>query len=333
MDMEGSSTNKRYCPPSPPTNVTTELSPQYLPFISQSTLPVVILTMTGNCLAISTALYTTAIYVDKLLSIDLHLGVHGSENVVRLARIFMAVRGCVERLGVRYGELEAAERHKINPDVMYPNPTADPPDAEIPQLRFFAKVDRMKGTALDTIDQGYNESHGIYLAEEDSRIVLVKFTPTYNEEAHRLLARHSLAPALHHCARVIGGMYMVVMDYIADARPLPFSFPPPDVSLPPDASPIREALTKALGLLHNDGLVFGDLRESNILYSSEGNRVYLVDFDWAGRNGVDRYSACANSEAGVGIKNWEILVKEYDLANLKRIMLWLGEKESAKSGE
>ena len=275
--------------------------------------------MAGNCLTVSAAVYTNAVYADKLLSIDLYLGAHGSDNVVRLARIFTAITNCTNQLSSLYSKLETETHPRVDPSVMYPNPTADPPDAEVPQVRFFGKVDRAEGIMVSTIDQD-NENHGIYLATYDSRTVLVKFAPRYNEEAHRLLASHGLAPTLHHCIRVIGDMYMVVMEYLSDARPLPFFFPPFHVPRLPDIPLIRESLTKALELLHGKGLVFGDLRVLNILYSPEHNRIYLVDFDWTGRDGVDRYSACANPEVGIGIGKWEILRKNHDDVNFERIM-------------
>ena len=59
-----------------------------------------------------------------------------------------------------------------------------------------------------------------------------------------------------------------------------------------DKVPISEiVLTKveeAVGLLHNEDIVFGDLR-GNILYIASEHRVVLVDFDWAGKNGECRY--------------------------------------------
>ena len=303
----------------PTSDAVANLHLQYSNLIKRTNLPVVLLTMAGNCLTVSAAVFTNAVYADKLLSIDLYLGAHGSENVVRVARVFMAIQKCVERLCTLYGKLESEERPRVDPSVMYPNPTADPPDAEIPQLRFFGKVDRVVGIVIPTVDQD-NENHGIYLATYDSRTVLVKFAAVYNEGAHRLLASHGLAPTLHHCVRVIGDMYMVVMEYLADARPLPFFFPPSRLLRSPEIPLIRESLTKALELLHGKGLVFGDLRSLNVLYSPGDNRIYLVDFDRAGRDGVDRYSACVNPEVGIGIGNWEILKKDHDNVNFERIM-------------
>jgi len=55
----------------------------------------------------------------------------------------------------------------------------------------------------------------MYIATLDNRQeVVVKFTTRYNEDAHRLLVGHQLAPTLHFCGRVIGNLYMVVMDLV-----------------------------------------------------------------------------------------------------------------------
>jgi hypothetical protein len=36
----------------------------------------------------------------------------------------------------------------------------------------------------------------------------------YNEAAHRLIAGAQLAPRLHFCGRVVGDLYMIVMDRV-----------------------------------------------------------------------------------------------------------------------
>ena len=167
----------------------------------------------------------------------------------------------------------------------------------------------------------------MYLAQmqinTSSQVVLVKFTTKYNENAHLLLAGQNLAPTLHFCARVTGGMYMVVMEYIPNSRGWsldllssvddPPSLPKPEV--------IHRDIRKALGLLRGQGLVFGDLREANSLYLPEGGgRVLLVDFDGVGLDGKDRYSLCLNPDLELGVKRWQIMEKKHDHENLERMM-------------
>jgi len=292
--------------------------------------------MAGNRLEVSTAIFTDAVYTDKLLSLDLRLGPHGPDNVLRVARVFAAIDKCAERLRELYGGLERLP--KMLPRVMYPSPTADPPESTILQLEFFCKLDRVDGTPLPEVNED-NARHGIYLArmpsvastgDTSTKIVLVKFAAKYNQVAHRLLADHDppLAPILYHCMRVIGGLYMVVMEYISNAKNLLRFFVPSILSPLPDASAVRRDLTKALDLLHERNLVFGDLRELNVLYSPEDNRAFLVDFDGVGKHREDRYSPCLNTELGLGVGRWQVMEKSHDRANLERVMKWLSELSS-----
>ena len=51
-----------------------------------------------------------------------------------------------------------------------------------------------------------------FLAEY-GKTVVVKFCERYGEDAHRALADAGLTPRLHYCSKVVGGVYMVVMDF------------------------------------------------------------------------------------------------------------------------
>lgn len=305
---------------------------QYAELIPRSNLPIVLLDITGNRLEVSAAIFTNAIYADKLLSIELMLGTHARENVIRVARIFTAISKCATSLQNLYKNLRDSSDQV--PGVEFPNPTPDPPgpSEEIRALRFLCKLDRVRGTELITVDVD-NERHGIYLAKRSNgpsgdETVLVKFAPRYHATAHRLLADHDppLAPALYSCTRVIGGMYMVVMEYLQDAKPLDHFFPqyPTPLPPPPDVDVVRRDLTKALDLLHKKDLVFSDLRERNVLYSpKDKGRVFLIDFDAVGEHGKDRHSPCLNTELGLGVGRWQIMEKSHDESNRDRILSWL----------
>ncbi|KAF5340739.1 hypothetical protein D9611_007372 [Ephemerocybe angulata] len=43
---------------------------------------------------------------------------------------------------------------------------------------------------------------------------IVKFTEHYSEDMHNILAAEGYAPKLYYCERVIGGVYMIVMEYV-----------------------------------------------------------------------------------------------------------------------
>ncbi|TFK87265.1 hypothetical protein K466DRAFT_599624 [Polyporus arcularius HHB13444] len=99
----------------------------------------------------------------------------------------------------------------------------------------------------------------------------------YGERAHRLLAEHEppLAPKLHFCVPLLGGVTMAGMDIVAGGAS--------DVS-------------SALEMLHMAGLVHGDVRRQNVMAVRRDGRAgaMLVDFDWAGEDGRVRYPAWLN---------------------------------------
>lgn len=317
--------------PSPIGGPATNLHLQYSDYITRSNFPVILLGIAGNVLTVSTAIYTNAVYANTLLLMELNFGLHASENVLRVARVFSAMSECTRKLTHHYKSLKTVSG--IHPGVMYPSPTADPPGTEIPPLEFISKLDRLTGTQLATVNAD-NELHAIYFAKLPStEVVLVKFTPRYNELAHRLLANHRppLAPALYSCSRVIGDLYMVVMEYKSDASPLHRFFPPFGLPYLPKAEVVRAELTNALELLHREDLVFGDLRQMNILYSHQGDRVFLVDFDWVGKDGETHYPACLNPDLGLNVGRWQLMEKGHDHPNLGRVMDRLSEKLMSKS--
>ena len=335
---------------------------QYVPYLKWSNLPVILLAIAGNRLTVSTAIFTNEIYVDELLSMTLRIGSHGSQSVMRIARVFMAIERSMRLLRDLYSSLPPDSDKPQLPQTiaLWPNPTADPPGF-IPELEFFAKVDRASGTPLLRINEE-NERHGMYLArmrietlaqadastkapsqaeastqtpaqaEGPTQIVFVKFAVQYNEAAHRLLAgqKPPLAPALYFCARVVGDMYMVVMEYIPESKG-------GSIDRVSGRSPLRRNLpqlverdiSKALKLLHGSGWIFGDLREPNILclLDSDGDRLLLVDFDTVGEDGVSRYSGLLNPLALLcnGAKRGQIMEKEHDSENLEDLLRRLGK--------
>jgi hypothetical protein len=271
-------------------------------------------------------IFTDSIYVDRLVSIDLHFGFHASDNVLRVARTFKAINKCTESLRGLYRKLHTSVATVTPARILWPNPTLYPSESagEVQELEFFTKLDRVRGTSINrTLINEENKRHAIYLARmrteggTSTTDVLVKFAVKYNVFAHRLLAEHDppLAPALYSCKRVIGDMFMVVMQYIPKSEGTSLHNDP----LSPPLEVIRRDVSRALELLHGENLVFGDLREVNVLYLPKERRALLVDFDRVGKDGEDRYSACLNPDAGLGVDRLQIMEKNHDLKNLERL--------------
>jgi len=89
--MPSSSPNQRYSfgPPHPDFPPLTHIV--VASYLGWTCAPAIVLSMVGNCLTISTVVFTDAVYADELLSIKLLLGPHGSDRVNRIARVFMAI--------------------------------------------------------------------------------------------------------------------------------------------------------------------------------------------------------------------------------------------------
>jgi hypothetical protein len=128
------------------------------------------------------------------------------------------------------------------------------------------------GVANNEVDLVYHErfrvasdaeddpSRAIFRATFGTTNVVVKFCETYCKDAHRLLTDHGLAPKLHHCSKVSGGLWMVVMDWVPSgnaAYHLRHLLKLPDEVL--------KDISDAVTILHNKGFVFGDLRRPNIM--------------------------------------------------------------------
>ncbi|KAF7301231.1 hypothetical protein MIND_00687900 [Mycena indigotica] len=88
-----------------------------------------------------------------------------------------------------------------------------------------------------------------------------------------------LAPQLHHCEFDPDlRMFMVVMDHVKGSH-----WHRDNVS-----ASLGNQLRQAVEALHQAGLVYGDLREPNVMVDESG-RVQFVDFDWCGLEGEATY--------------------------------------------
>eukprot|EP00981_Chlorochromonas_danica_P015552 scaffold13179_cov288-Ochromonas_danica.AAC.1 len=76
---------------------------------------------------------------------------------------------------------------------------------------------------------------------------------------------------------------------------------------------MKERLREVVCNLHEQGLVHGDLRANNIRVA--GDRVCLLDFDWSGRAGEQRYPNFMNHTEIVwpdGASDGELLQPAHD---------------------
>ena len=116
--------------------------------------------------------------------------------------------------------------------------------------------------------------------EANAKLIVVKFTRTYSEVVHKLLASRGFVPELFAVEDLVGGWKMVVMEYLSGWVMLG------DLTQPQRLK-YKAKLKEALGVIHDRNLVHGDIRCPNILISEDD--IKFIDFDHCGMEGVMRY--------------------------------------------
>jgi serine/threonine protein kinase len=193
-------------------------------------------------------------------------------HVNRVASIFFALRTSLERLKSHYVNLKL--------------------DSDSAHTRYFPSITTYRGEdGLEVKFEylGYLEGGSDCVTlraktKNPAREIVVKFVERYSERAHRLLAKEGLAPRLLHFGplELYGSLSMVVMEYIRGETFTKSKMNNDTVET------VKSEIKCALTVLHENGLVFGDLRPPNVMITKE-KKVMLIDFDWAGEVGQVRY--------------------------------------------
>ena len=161
------------------------------------------------------------------------------------------------------------------------------------------EVKRMKQVGLNWM----------FEAKHEGQEVVVKFARlNYGEEVHKYLGEQQLAPRLISCSQLPGGWCAVIMEKIYGS-----------MLNSPVSAEVKTALKTAVEVMQVKNLVHGDLRPQNILVV--GNKVRLLDFDWAGNEGTARYPKALNLRTGPwhsDVSPGGIVTKEHDL-----FQIWL----------
>lgn len=150
--------------------------------------------------------------------------------------------------------------------------------------------------------------------------IVVKFG-RYGERAHRLLVDNGLAPELLYCRSPrlndeqpsYESLSMIVMGFV-EGQALAESRLNKGT-----AEGVRRTLEAALKLLHDNGLVFGDVRSVNAVTSVKG--VKRIDFDWAGEEGQAKYPILISPGFPwpPGVRPLAIIEKDHDLQMLEQM--------------
>jgi serine/threonine protein kinase len=238
-------------------------------------------------------------------------------HIIYVARIFRALKESLEKLKLYYANL---------------HPTGDLPA----DSRYFPSITRYpRGKGFVEFDYvGFLEDTPdcttLRARTQDGRDIVVKYVDRYGERAHRILAQEGLAPNLLYYGTPhlrddepsYQSVSMVVMEYV-DGETLAEAKQHLSAE---EIKRVQSEVLRALKLLHNHGLVFGDLRLPNVLITRVGKLVKLIDFNWAAEEGQAKYPALISPEIAwpKGVTNLALIRKEHDLEMWKKCFVAVG---------
>lgn len=272
----------------------------------RSVCPALLMTIAGPHMGICAAVQGRGPCVDPVVPLlPLLVLKHDRRMMVAVTRALKATKICLRDLKVYYNNLS----------------DSDPSREDINQLIFpYPRIFHFRGNDVPFVydrqlgDKLLFEAH-VNQAVSDLPVgqeIYVKYTDSYCCEAHeQCYALDQSAPCLYAHSVLANGWHMVVMEKLAG------------VDFRPQEEPqsVKEKLQRVVQHLHTKGLVHGDLRANNIRVV--GDRVCLVDFDWAGRAGEQRYPGFMNHadvEWPAGASDGEFLQFEHDNAWLQRLV-------------
>ncbi|CAE6494428.1 unnamed protein product [Rhizoctonia solani] len=290
-------------------------------FVDRCCCPSILIAIAGPWMSVLGAIFLDRPVIQPLTDF-LWVGDNPSKpsDVDRIARVFHAISEA--RL-----ELESYYTHLPGPDQgdasIFPYPT-DYIDSAGKQVKFKYKKH------VNRTGRASGKKELVFFAQtlEDSPTrIVVKFVTRYHSAAHRLLAREGLAPELlydgtMHLENQPGPEHsMIVMEYLSGIdlgrsadHPLPSS--------------VSADIKRALSLLHDQELVFADLRRPNVMLVKDATGkvagAKLVDFDWCGKHLEGRYPLSINKTSiawAEGVEPGALLNKAHDTEMWKQLGL------------
>lgn len=287
--------------------------PKYEKIRNLTCCPTFLIASGGPWITILGAVFTDRVLVQRLTDftwLGIDTAIHNS-RCPPLANVFFALRRSLAKLKAYYDGV------RPNPDAtqggfrFFPSITTYIENAETVHFQYLGFLERSNACA----------TLRARTRTEPCKDIVVKFVDNYGLKAHNILAAKGLAPKLlyhgmpsfEHDVPSYGKYQMVVMEYIEGRT---FFIAKDTV----DREDIKNQIREALELLHDNDLVFGDLRPPNVMITNE-NKVKLVDFNWAGEDGQARYPYLISSQIAwaPGVKRYSIMKKEHDLHMLDQL--------------
>ncbi|CAG8522051.1 13719_t:CDS:2, partial [Acaulospora colombiana] len=266
------------------------------------------------CIIIYFVVVTDRLQLEPLTDIfALHINSHYRSS--QIARAFGAFRIAYNQLYKHYEDMPAVDRlsdfqkSQQATRLTFPYPDSYTVEGEKVKFTYDSRFDDKKLIFHGTTTEGIK--------------VFIKFTTQYSLDAHQFCASVNVAPILYGFETLPGGWFMVVMEYL---DPENYRTLEPDLDNKPHVeNEIRQIVTA----LHGRGFVHGDIRGVNMMTrhrweSTSGTKnIVLLDFDWAGREGIVTYPEGVNGTSILRhgeVKDGKHIRKEHDW--FMRYMRW-----------
>jgi hypothetical protein len=176
--------------------------------------------------------------------------------------------------------------------------------------RLFPDIDSISGVPFTYFQQPLAGKTIFVVQLQDGTNALLKITESYSEETHIFCNLQGFAPKLIGVERRHIGLVYVLMEFDPEMVIM--------TVFTGDRHFARNQIINRLTVLHQAGFVHGDFRLNNIMISpSNINKIWFIDFDFAGKTGVARYPPFLNRtdiQWPEGVNCMEIVRPEHDLA-------------------
>ncbi|KAG5634558.1 hypothetical protein H0H81_001534 [Sphagnurus paluster] len=255
--------------------------PKFEKLRNATNCPTFVVATAGPWIVILGVVFTDGLIVQRLTDyiwagLD---SVLNETHISRVARIFYALKGGLDNLKSYYEKVELPSNLPAE-SRYFPSITAYSIGNELVHFKYV-------GFLEDSPDCTTLHAQTLTTPPLD---IVVKFVDRYGERAHRLLADNGLAPELLYCGSPglneeepsYESLSMIVMGFVK-GKTLAKSKLNQET-----AEMVRRTLEDALNMLHDNGLVFGDVRSPNVMITP-AKGVKLIDFNWAGEEGQAKY--------------------------------------------
>ncbi|TFK52870.1 hypothetical protein OE88DRAFT_1697247 [Heliocybe sulcata] len=284
---------------------------QYKDICQRTCCLCVLVVFSGPLLQIYGAVFTEIATVQPIGEpIRLYGAPPHESRIARVAATFGALRTALAELETYYTTaMNAGSPDTVLPSRLFPSPT---PAEELDSSQLGILND-LKFTGYLDYDgrKSSDYSRALYTGTLRQQHVVIKFCNRYGHEAHTVLGESGLAPRMHLCINVRGGLKMIVMDHLE--RPwqnLASAF----IGQPAIPAETRDAVRSALMRLHDTGFAFGDVRRVNIFVHTDAKKIMLADFEFSGRDVHYPLGLNTSSIRWVeGVEPGSKILKEHDI--------------------